>query len=88
MFDDLFRQVVVPLGLQRRVEGLLQEYLDRLQLNSGNVRDNSDNANSIDQAEYVNPDENPDYFLDNSVMEKVLQRRSLRLRNMQRAWQV
>ncbi|XP_007010588.2 PREDICTED: DExH-box ATP-dependent RNA helicase DExH3 [Theobroma cacao] len=81
------REVVVPLGLQRRVEGLLQEYLDRLQLNSGNVRDNSDNANSIDQAEYVNPDENPDYFLDNSVMEKVLQRRSLRLRNMQRAWQ-
>ncbi|KAE8655653.1 hypothetical protein F3Y22_tig00117021pilonHSYRG00111 [Hibiscus syriacus] len=79
------REVVVPLGLQRRVEGLLQEYLDRLQLNSGKVRENSDDANS--QAEYANSDENPDSFLDNSVMEKVLQRRSLRLRNMQRAWQ-
>ncbi|XVF24596.1 hypothetical protein REPUB_Repub13aG0141200 [Reevesia pubescens] len=81
------REVVVPLGLQRRVEGLLQEYLDRLQLNPGKVRENSDDPNSIDQAEYVNPDENPDSFLDSSVMEKVLQRRSLRLRNMQRAWQ-
>ncbi|KAK8301495.1 hypothetical protein V6Z12_D04G025500 [Gossypium hirsutum] len=81
------REVVVPLGLQRRVEGLLQEYLDRLQLNSGKVGENSDIANSIDPAEYVNPDENPDSFLDSSVMEKVLQRRSLRLRNMQRAWQ-
>ncbi|MBA0880694.1 hypothetical protein Goshw_013151, partial [Gossypium schwendimanii] len=82
------REVVVPLGLQRRVEGLLQEYLDRLQLNSGKVGENSDIANSIDPAEYVNPDENPDSFLDSSVMEKVLQRRSLRLRNMQRAWQL
>ncbi|KAK8357775.1 hypothetical protein V6Z12_A05G439500 [Gossypium hirsutum] len=81
------REVVVPLGLQRRVEGLLQEYLDRLQLNSRKVGENSDIANSIDPAEYVNPDENPDSFLDSSVMEKVLQRRSLRLRNMQRAWQ-
>ncbi|KHG04864.1 putative ATP-dependent RNA helicase DHX36 [Gossypium arboreum] len=81
------REVVVPLGLQRRVEGLLQEYLDRLQLNSAKVGENSDIANSIDPAEYVNPDENPDSFLDSSVMEKVLQRRSLRLRNMQRAWQ-
>ncbi|KAK8483652.1 hypothetical protein V6N11_046086 [Hibiscus sabdariffa] len=79
------REVVVPLGLQRRVECLLQEYLDRLQLNSGKFRENSDDANS--QVEYVNPDESPDSFLENSVMEKVLQRRSLRLRNMQRAWQ-
>ncbi|GMI73277.1 ABA overly sensitive 6 [Hibiscus trionum] len=79
------REVVVPLGLQRRVERLLQEYLDRLQLNSGKFRENSDDSNS--QVEYVNPDESPDSFLDNSVMEKVLQRRSLRLRNMQRAWQ-
>ncbi|OMO75781.1 Double-stranded RNA-binding protein [Corchorus capsularis] len=81
------REVVIPLGLQRRVEGLLQEYLDRQQLNAGNVRENSEGANSMDRAEDVNPNEDPDYFLDSSVMEKVLQRRSLRLRNMQRAWQ-
>ncbi|XVE52389.1 hypothetical protein DITRI_Ditri02bG0118400 [Diplodiscus trichospermus] len=81
------REVVVPLGLQRRVEGLLQDHLDRLQLNFGKDRENSDDGNSNDQAEYVNLDDNPDTFLDNSVMEKVLQRRSLRLRNMQRAWQ-
>lgn len=37
--------------------------------------------------EDVNADDNQDAFLDGSVMEKVLQRRSLQMRNMQRAWQ-
>ncbi|XP_044462420.1 DExH-box ATP-dependent RNA helicase DExH3 [Mangifera indica] len=81
------REVVIPLSLQRRVEGLLQEHLDRTQLSSGNVTESSDELKSVDQVEDVNLDENPDSFLDGSVMEKVLLRRSLQMRNMQRAWQ-
>lgn len=80
--------MVIPLSLQRRVEGLLQEHLDRVQLSSGKVNHGLDDAKSNDQVEDVNLDENADAFLDGSVMEKVLQRRSLRMRNMHRAWQV
>lgn len=80
--------MVIPLSLQRRVEGLLQEHLDRVQLTYGKVNDGLDDAKSNDQVEDVNLDENADAFLDGSVMEKVLQRRSLRMRNTQRAWQV
>uniref|UniRef100_A0A7C9ADX3 RNA helicase n=1 Tax=Opuntia streptacantha TaxID=393608 RepID=A0A7C9ADX3_OPUST len=79
------REVAVPLSLQRRVEGLLQEYLDRAQSNSQKANDGV--LESKAAGENVNLDENPDSFLDGSVMEKVLQRRSLRLRNMQRSWQ-
>ncbi|XP_031247376.1 DExH-box ATP-dependent RNA helicase DExH3-like [Pistacia vera] len=82
------REVVIPLSLQRRVEGLLQEHLDRIQLSSGKVTESSDELKSIDRVEDVNLDENPDSFLDRSVMEKVLLRRSLQMRNMQRAWQL
>ncbi|GLU18480.1 hypothetical protein SLE2022_347780 [Rubroshorea leprosula] len=75
-------EVVIPLSLQRRVEGLLQEHLDRMQLSSRKVSE-SDGTNSIED---VNLEENPDSFLDSSVMEKVLQM-SLRICGMQRAWQ-
>ncbi|CAI0442326.1 unnamed protein product [Linum tenue] len=81
------REVVVPLSLQRRVESLLQEHLDRTQLTSGRADGTTDGGNPADCAESQSQTENPDSFLDDSVMEKVLQRRSLRLRNMQRAWQ-
>lgn len=80
-------QVVIPLSLQRRVESLLQEHLDRMQLRSDTNNDSSEQANSSDQDDR-NGDQNTDMFLDGSVMEKVLQRQSLRMRNMQRSWQV
>lgn len=80
--------MVIPLGLQRRVEGLLQEHIDRIQLRVGKEGEDAGAVKSADQVEEINPDDNPDLFLDGSVMEKVLQRRSLRMRNMQRAWQV
>ena len=57
-------------------------------LNSGKENDGSDDAKPIDQVKDVNLDENTDSFVDGSVMEKVLQRRSLRMRNMQRTWRV
>lgn len=81
-------QVVIPLSLQRRVEGLLQEHIDRTQLSSGKTDNILDGTKSSDIVVDANKDEIPDSFLDGSVMEKVLQRRSLRMRNMQRGWQV
>ncbi|GKV05386.1 hypothetical protein SLEP1_g17405 [Rubroshorea leprosula] len=75
-------EAVIPLSLQRRVEGLLQEHLDRMQLSSRKVSE-SDGTNSIED---VNLEENPDSFLHSSVMEKVLQI-SLRICDMPRAWQ-
>nr|KYP51609.1 putative ATP-dependent RNA helicase DHX36 [Cajanus cajan] len=81
------RELVIPLSLQRRVEGLLQEYLDRLQLNSAKTADSVDDVNSTNQVKDIEMDESADSFVDESVMEKVLQKRSLRMRNMQRAWQ-
>ncbi|KAK7334924.1 hypothetical protein VNO80_26691 [Phaseolus coccineus] len=77
------REVVIPLSLQRRVEGLLQEYLDRLLLNyaTGNL----DDVNSAIEVKEIDIDENTDSFVDESVMEKVLHKRSLRMRNTQRA---
>jgi ATP-dependent RNA helicase DHX36 len=70
------------------VEGLVQEYLDRLQLNSEKTIDSLDNMNSNNQVKDIDMDENANSFVDESVMEKVLQKRSLRMRNMQRSWQV
>lgn len=81
------REVVIPLSLQRRVEGLVQEYLDRLQLNSEKTIDSLDDVNSKNQVKDIDMDENANSFVDESVMEKVLQKRSLRMRNMQRSWQ-
>ncbi|KAI3695788.1 hypothetical protein L1987_78789 [Smallanthus sonchifolius] len=79
------REVVIPLSLQRRVEGLLQEHLDRMRLSSGDV--SSTKSETSYQAELVNQGGNPDPLLDGTLMEKVLQRRSLQMRNMQRAWE-
>lgn len=81
-------QVVLPLSLQRRVEGLLQEHLDRQQLNSGKANEGVDADSQPPKQTEELPDDSSDSFLDGSVMEKVLQRRSMRMRNMQRAWQV
>ncbi|XP_057453361.1 DExH-box ATP-dependent RNA helicase DExH3 [Lotus japonicus] len=81
------REVVIPLSLQRRVESLLQEYLDRLQLKSDKTTDHPDDVKSTKQVKDIYIDENADSYVDESVMEKVLQKRSLRMRNMQRAWQ-
>lgn len=81
-------QVAIPLSLQRRVEGLLQEHLDRAQLNSGKASDGALECKPTDMDRIITLNENPDTMLDDSVMEKILQRRSLQLRNMQRAWQV
>lgn len=81
------REVAIPLSLQRRVEGLLHEHLDRMQLTPQKASDGALELKDTGTDQNVKLDKNPDYCLDDSVMERVLQRRSLRLRNMQRAWQ-
>ncbi|KAK1314026.1 putative pre-mRNA-splicing factor ATP-dependent RNA helicase [Acorus calamus] len=81
------REVVIPLSLQRRVEGLLQEHVDRIHLALGKARDKLEENANVEFIEDLVPGENPDSLVDASVMERVLQRRSLRLRNLQRAWQ-
>ncbi|XP_015690713.1 DExH-box ATP-dependent RNA helicase DExH3 [Oryza brachyantha] len=80
------REVVIPLGLQRRVEGLVQEHLDRalLPMDKGRMGNGSEMA---EKDETVNLDEQQDSLLDRSVMEKILQRKSIRMRNFQRSWQ-
>ncbi|KAH7666303.1 RNA helicase protein [Dioscorea alata] len=81
------REVVLPLSLQRRVEGLLEEYLDRFQLTFGKSRGDMGADSSIQNVEDVSPDENQESFVDDIVMEKILQRKSSRMRNLQRGWQ-
>ncbi|KAL4579620.1 hypothetical protein LXL04_015774 [Taraxacum kok-saghyz] len=79
------REVVIPLSLQRRVEGLLQEHLDRMQ----SIKASSSTSESSHHAELANRGGNgsSDPLVDGSLMEKVLQRRSLQMRNMQRSWE-
>uniref|UniRef100_R7W454 Helicase C-terminal domain-containing protein n=1 Tax=Aegilops tauschii TaxID=37682 RepID=R7W454_AEGTA len=79
------REVVIPLSLQRRVEGFVQEHLDRSLLPFD--KDGGKTESGSEKAEQVNLDEKQDPLLDESVMEKILQRKSLRMRNFQRSWQ-
>lgn len=81
--------MVIPLSLQRRVEGLVQEHLDRALLSLGKNGGNTESSSGVDKkADNVNMDEQHDSLLDRSVMEKILQRKSIRMRNFQRSWQV
>lgn len=82
------REVVIPLSLQRRVEGLVQEHLDGALLLWDKGGDKMESGSEIaEKAENVNLDEQQDPLLDRSVMEKILQRKSIRMRNFQRSWQ-
>lgn len=81
------REVVIPLSLQRRVEGLLQEHLDRSQLSlDQNCNDTEDRIVS-GHPEGAVFDSREGSLVDRSIMEKILQRTSLRMRNLQRTWQ-
>ncbi|XP_057852056.2 DExH-box ATP-dependent RNA helicase DExH3 isoform X1 [Cryptomeria japonica] len=85
------REVSIPLGLQRRVESLLQEYLDRIQMNESGLLGDC----SLDGSDIVSESLNEDSLLeqteaqtlDRRVLEKILQRRSWRVRNLQHSWQ-
>ncbi|KAG8098149.1 hypothetical protein GUJ93_ZPchr0013g34835 [Zizania palustris] len=77
-----------PAKLAEEVEGLVQEHLDRalLLMDKGDGR-MGNGSEMAEKAENVNLDEQQDSLLDRSVMEKILQRKSIRMRNFQRSWQ-
>ncbi|CAN6439906.1 unnamed protein product [Victoria cruziana] len=83
------REVVIPLSLQRRVEGLLQEHLDRMQFPLGISGGNANGSQILTKEieEDVLPEDNEDPMSDASIREKILQRRSVRMHNLQRSWQ-
>ncbi|KAG6469410.1 hypothetical protein ZIOFF_074127 [Zingiber officinale] len=81
------REVVIPLSLQRRVEGLLQDHVDKILLTSNKVSGELENNSSSKVVEDDEPYERQESLVDGSVMEKILQRKSNRMRNMQITWQ-
>nr|DAD35473.1 TPA_asm: hypothetical protein HUJ06_006113 [Nelumbo nucifera] len=84
------REVIIPLGLQRRVDTHLREYLYRKPMNKGTFPDatfsRSSSSGSIATDEGLFEQQEP-LIPTSVVMEKVLRRRSLQLRNQQQAWQ-
>ncbi|XP_078154848.1 DEA(D/H)-box RNA helicase family protein isoform X1 [Carex rostrata] len=77
------REVVIPLSLQRRVESLVQDHLDRAMLRSNKANDNS----MSEDLKEIQPDANQGSLIDECVMEKILHRKSFRMKNLQRTWQ-
>ncbi|OVA14228.1 Helicase [Macleaya cordata] len=84
------REVIIHFGLERRVDTLLREYKSRKPMNRGSFPDiafsRSSSSGSIatdeglfEQQELQTPT--------SGVMEKIIRRRSLQLRNRQHAWQ-
>ncbi|KAL9275045.1 DExH-box ATP-dependent RNA helicase DExH3-like protein [Drosera capensis] len=57
------REVVIPLGLPRRVEGLLQEHIDRMQLRSGKQSKPMPEGRIVTPEDHADPDDNPDFFV-------------------------
>lgn len=79
---------MIPLSLQRRVEGLLQEHLDRSQLSLDQICNDTEDRIVSGHPEGGIFDNREGSLVDRSIMEKILQRTSLRMRNLQRTWQV
>ncbi|GMJ10853.1 hypothetical protein like AT1G48650 [Hibiscus trionum] len=84
------REVVLPFGLQKDVDLHLKAYLSHKAMSSGRFSDKpSLRSNSVGRtaADEV-PNQNPELFAQRSVaMERILQRRSLQLRDKQQEWQ-
>ncbi|RVX12529.1 DExH-box ATP-dependent RNA helicase DExH5, mitochondrial [Vitis vinifera] len=85
------REVVLPLGLDRRVEAHLEEYLSQKFTTNENFQDiafsRSSSTSSIATDEGLFEQPEP-LAVSRSVIEKIVWRRSLQLRNQQQAWQV
>ncbi|TQD90674.1 hypothetical protein C1H46_023821 [Malus baccata] len=84
------REVVLPFGLHREVDAHLKAYLSQKPMSQGNVSDfslsrsNSSRSITNDGGHY----EQQEPLIPNTdAMEKILQRKSLQLRNRQRHWQ-
>jgi hypothetical protein len=80
--------VAIPLSLQRRVESLVQDHLDRTILKSGKANDMLEENSMSEDLKEIQPDVNQGSLIDEHVMEKILHRKSFRMKNFQRSWQV
>lgn len=83
------REVVIPLGVQKQVGSLLQQHLDKKRMNgnlslNGGISGAGVNDTFNDNGLF---EENERKMPDSTVLENILKRRSLHIRNMQRAWQ-
>ncbi|XP_050258468.1 DExH-box ATP-dependent RNA helicase DExH3 isoform X3 [Quercus robur] len=78
------REVILPLGLQREVDARLRLFLSQKPMSNGSFSDNSLSRSGSDEGFY----EQQEPLIKNSVvMERILQRRSLQLRDKQQDWQ-
>ncbi|XP_022738785.1 DExH-box ATP-dependent RNA helicase DExH3-like isoform X2 [Durio zibethinus] len=84
------REVILPFGLQRDVDLHLKAYLSHKDMSRGSFSDkpwSRSCAGGRIAADEV-PIEHQEFFTQNSdVMERILRRRSLQLRNKQQEWQ-
>lgn len=89
LFD--YKQVILPLGLQREVDAHLKAYLSQKSMRVGSFSDNSlsrsSSAGSVATDEGLYEQQEPLKQI-SVAMEKILRQRSLQLRNKQQEWQV
>lgn len=83
-------QVILPFGLQREVDAYLNAYLSKKSMKRGNFSANSlSSLSGGNMAMNEGFCEQPEPLLRNNVvMEKIISRKSLQLRNKQQEWQV
>jgi hypothetical protein len=89
LFD--YKQVILPLGLQREVDAHLKAYLSQKSMRVGSFSDNSlsrsSSAGSVATDEGLYEQQEPLKQI-SVAMQRILQQRSLQLRNKQQDWQV
>ncbi|KAK9276788.1 hypothetical protein L1049_006324 [Liquidambar formosana] len=84
------REVTLPFGLQKRVDAYLGEYLSQKTWSKGSFgdiafsRSSSSGSIATDEGLFEQPEPMSE---SKAVMEKIVWRRSLHLRNQQQAWQ-
>lgn len=83
--------MILPLGLQKRVDSYLGDYLSQKSRNmdsfqdNGFSRSNSSCSVATDEGLFEQPEPLPQ---SKAAMEKVIWRRSMQMRSQQQAWQV
>lgn len=85
------QQVILPLGLQREVDGHLKAYLSKNPMRSGSFSDNSlssaSSVGNVDNDEGFYKQQEPS-IPNSAAMEKIFRPKSLQLRSKQQIWQV
>ncbi|KAG6672948.1 hypothetical protein I3842_16G084700 [Carya illinoinensis] len=84
------REVILPLGLQREVDGHLKAYLSKNPMRSGSFSDNSlssaSSVGNVDNDEGFYKQQEPS-IPNSAAMEKIFRPKSLQLRSKQQIWQ-